>query len=159
MFLPSKGHAKGHVSGDEKTKQKIYESYLKHFEYVNNWDLLDMSAYNIVGEYLLKKSKDPLFVWAKDPNLWMRRLAMVSTLAFIRKGEFAETLAIAEMLLNDKEDLIHKAVGWMLREMGKRDQKVLESFLDKYSSKMPRTALRYACERLPKNLARSYLIN
>lgn len=145
--------------GDTATKDKIYKFYLRHTKYVNNWDLVDLSAPKIVGEYLRDKPRDILYKLAKSKNLWERRIAILATLLFIVKAkEFVDTFKISEMLLNDTHDLIHKAVGWMLREVGKRvSEKTLKSFLSKYYRQMPRTMLRYAVERLPESKKRAYL--
>ena len=126
-------------------------------QFINNWDLVDLTAPDIVGDYLLDKDKKVLRKFAKSTNLWSRRIAMVATHRFIRECRFDETLAIAELLLHDKEDLIHKAVGWMLREMGKREQSAEEVFLNQYGQSMPRTMLRYAIERFPEPLRQFYL--
>ena len=141
-----------------KDPQKIYGLYLNSTKYINNWDLVDLTAPKIVGEYLLDKPLDILFKLAKSKSLWERRIAILATFAFIHQGNSKPTLQIAEMLLHDKEDLIHKAVGWMLREVGKRcSQKVLTDFLDKHYRSMPRTALRYSIERFPEPLRVKYL--
>ena len=121
-------------SGDEHTQQRAYTLYMKSLHAVNNWDLVDSSAPQIVGAYLFEKEKTPLYALARSRDLWKRRIAIVATLYFIRKGAFADTIAIAELLLEDKQDLIHKAVGWMLREVGKQDKDVELIFL-----KQPRT--------------------
>jgi 3-methyladenine DNA glycosylase AlkD len=135
-----------------KGKEEIVKFYLDHIKQVNNWDLVDVSAPNIVGVHLLFDDRDDrrqlLYRLARSENVWERRIAIVATLHFIRKGDFYDTLKIAEMLLHDGHDLIHKAVGWMLREVGKRDAAAEEAFLDKHYSIMPRTMLRYAIERL-----------
>jgi 3-methyladenine DNA glycosylase AlkD len=136
----------------------IYDFYLKNTEFINNWDLVDISAPKIIGAYLLDKPKDILFQLAKSGNLWERRIAIISTLAFIYKGDPRLTLQISALLLNDKHDLIHKAVGWMLREVGKRcGEKYLTDFLDRYGKSMPRTALRYAIEKFPETKRKVYL--
>jgi 3-methyladenine DNA glycosylase AlkD len=145
------------TKGDGAAKQKIYELYIAHTRYINNWDLVDASAREIVGGYLYDKPREPLVQLARSASLWERRISIVATHYFIRQGEFADTLRIAKLLLGDKEDLIHKAVGWMLREVGKRDQSTLEKFLRRHGSVMPRTALRYAIERFPKELRLAYL--
>ena len=135
---------------DEKQKKKIADFYLANTDRINNWDLVDLSADKILGEYLYDKNdkeKSILYELAKSSNLWERRIAMISTFAFIKKGKFEDTFKIAEILFGDKHDLIHKAVGWMLRELGKRNQEAEEKFLKKHYKKMPRTALRYAIER------------
>lgn len=143
--------------GNEALKTKIYKFYLNSTKFVNNWDLVDLSADKIVGEYLLDRPKAVLNKLARSKNLWERRIAMVATYQFIKNHRFAKTLEIAKILLKDRHDLIHKAVGWMLREVGKRDEKVLAQFLDKYRHRMPRTALRYAIERFPKKRRKAYL--
>ena len=138
-------------------KQKVFDFYLRNAKQVNNWDLVDLSCPKIVGEFLLDKPRDVLYKLANSKNLWEKRISIVSTYSFIRKNEFADTLKISELLLNDKHDLIHKAVGWMLREVGKRDKKVLEGFLKKHYKKMPRTMLRYAIEKFPKHERQAFL--
>ena len=143
--------------GDEKCRKKIFTFYLKNRKGINNWDLVDNSAPKIVGAYLANKPKDILYKYAKSKNLWDRRIAIVSTFYFIRENSFDDTIAISEILLNDKHDLIHKAVGWMLREVGKRDVKILEEFLQKHSKNMPRTMLRYAIEKFPETQRKKYL--
>ena len=145
------------TKGNGAAKQKIYELYLAHTRYINNWDLVDASAREIVGGYLGDKSREPLVQLARSASMWERRISIVATHYFIRQGEFADTLCIAKLLLGDKEDLIHKAVGWMLREVGKRDQAVRETFLRRHGKVMPRTTLRYAIERFPKELRLTYL--
>lgn len=143
----------------EKNLQKdIYYLYLKNTKYINNWDLVDLTAQHVVGKYLEDKDKKVLFELAQSKNLWERRIAILSTFYYICQKNPAETLKIAKILLNDKEDLIHKAVGWMLREVGKRCfQKNLEDFLKENYKTMPRTMLRYAIERLPENKRKMYL--
>jgi 3-methyladenine DNA glycosylase AlkD len=143
--------------GDAVIRKALYERYLAHTRYVNNWDLVDASAREIVGGYLADRSRRPLDRLASSSSLWERRISIVATHYFIRRGEFADTLRIAERLLDDREDLIHKAVGWMLREVGKKHQPTLESFLKRHGRVMPRTALRYAIERFPADLRRAYL--
>jgi 3-methyladenine DNA glycosylase AlkD len=145
-------------------KGKIFNFYLKHTKYINNWDLVDLSAHYIVGDYLCslrqeeKKYRTVLENLARSNNLWERRIAVISTLTFIYKGESEWTFRIVKMLLNDPHDLIHKACGWMLREVGKRvSEKELTLFLDIYGAKMPRTMLRYALERLPEKKRKYYL--
>ena len=127
----------------------IFRLYLSHTNRINNWDLVDVSAANVVGAHLEERSRKPLYRLAKSKSLWERRIAIVATLPFIRRNDFGDTLAIARLLLADKHDLIHKACGWMLREVGKRDENVLREFLDEHAATMPRTMLRYAIERLP----------
>lgn len=144
---------------DGKGKQEIFGFYLEHTKYINNWDLVDLSAGYILGEYLGDKDRSTLYKLAKSDNLWERRIAVMSTFAFIRNNRFEDTLRISEMLLNDPHDLIHKAVGWMLREIGKRDMKTEEEFLKKHYQKIPRTMLRYAIERFEEGKRISYLKN
>lgn len=143
--------------GSTIEQTKIYKFYLAHTKFVNNWDLVDLSASRIVGEYLRTRPKDILNKLAKSKNLWERRIAMIATFQLTYYGSYAKTLEIAKILLPDKHDLIHKAVGWMLREVGKRDEKLLVNFLDKYRHQMPRTALRYAIERFPEKKRKKYL--
>ena len=135
---------------DSLKKLKIFEFYLKNTKNINNWDLVDLSAPNIIGDYLQKEGTDILKQLARSENLWERRIAIVSTFPFIRKRSFGETLAISDMLLKDEHDLIHKAVGWMLREVGKRNKNVLELFLEPRYKEMPRTMLRYSIEKFSK---------
>jgi 3-methyladenine DNA glycosylase AlkD len=143
---------------DEMERKAIYDFYLGHLKYINNWDLVDLSADKIVGVYIEGKNKNILFSMAKSKDLWKRRIAMLASFHFIKKGEPELTLLLAEKLLKDKHDLIQKAVGWMLREAGKRcDEKLLESFLNKFYREMPRTMLRYAIERLPEEKRKNYL--
>lgn len=143
--------------GDLKQKDKIYRLYLKNYRRINNWDLVDLSAPNIVGVYLLDKNRSILYKLAKSSDLWQRRISVLATFTFIRNKDFNDSLKIAEMLLKDRHDLIHKAVGWMLREVGKRDLAVLDDFLAKNAATMPRTMLRYAIEKLPESKRLKYL--
>ncbi len=143
--------------GDDIEKKKIYDLYLENTSYINSWDLVDGSAHHIVGAFLMDKNKAPLYRLAKSENLWERRIAMVSTFYFIKHDQFQETLGIAKILLTDPEDLIHKAVGWMLREIGKRDMAAEETFLKKHAMNMPRTMLRYAIEKFPEPKRQRYL--
>ena len=139
-------------------KRQIVRFYLSHMGHVNNWDLVDLSAPNILGEHIIgNPPESSILCHLAKGSLWERRVAIVSTFAMIRKGQFKNTLKIAEILLKDEEDLIHKAVGWMLRETGKRDEKILTAFLDMHSKRMPRTMLRYAIERLPEKLKKHYM--
>ncbi len=140
-------------------KEEIYNLYLKNTKYINNWDLVDLSAGKIIGDYLLGKSKSILYKLAKSESIWERRISIIATFNFIRNNKFTETLKIAKILLNDEHDLIHKAVGWMLREIGKRDLKTEEKFLKKYYKKMPRVMLRYAIEKFPEKKRKHYLFN
>jgi 3-methyladenine DNA glycosylase AlkD len=143
---------------DELERQKIYEMYLKNTKHINNWDLVDSSAEHIVGGYLEGKNKSILKKLAKSKLLWERRIAILSTFHYIKKGRAGEAFEIAEMLLKDEHDLIHKAVGWMLREIGKRcSRPIEESFLKKHYKIMPRTMLRYAIEHFPRSLKDFYM--
>ena len=149
--------ANQYQKADKQTKKKIFNFYLKNAKNINNWDLVDLSAPNIVGDYLLNKDKSILYKLAKSKNIWEKRIAIMATFSFIRNNGFDATLKISEILLEDEHDLIHKAVGWMLRELGKRNQAIEEKFLKKYYKKMPRTMLRYAIERFSENKRKSYL--
>jgi 3-methyladenine DNA glycosylase AlkD len=142
---------------DEKEQKKIFDLYVKNTKYINNWDLVDLSAPNIVGAFLLDKLRTILNQLVTSKILWERRIAVLSTFAFIKNNEFADTLKIAEVLVNDEHDLIHKAVGWMLREVGKRDQAKEEQFLKKHAKKMPRIMLRYAIEKFSQTKRKYYL--
>jgi len=135
----------------------IYRLYLGRTDRINNWDLVDVSAAHVVGAHLAERSRKPLYRLARSKSLWERRIAIVATQHFIRRNDFADTLAIARLLLRDRHDLIHKATGWMLREVGKRDEAALRAFLDEHAPTMPRTMLRYAIERFPPPLRRHYL--
>jgi len=144
-------------AGDGGAKQKVFDFYLKHTRYVNNWDLVDTSAPYIVGEDLATRPRKVLYHLAKSSNIWERRIAIVATLAFIRSGDLKDTFGIAAVLLKDKHDLIHKAVGWMLREAGKRSEPAMLNFLAQNYASIPRTALRYAIERLPQSQRKAIL--
>jgi len=143
--------------GDETVKKRIYEIYLQNTQFINSWDLVDGSAQHIVGAFLMDKGKKPLYILAKSKNLWERRIAILSTFHFIKHDNYAETLKISKILLSDEQDLIHKAVGWMLREIGKRHMTTEEIFLRKHYKKMPRTMLRYAIEKFPEPKRQEYL--
>lgn len=136
---------------DESQRKKIIDLYLGNIKHVNNWDLVDLSADKILGVYILDKNRSILKKMATSKNLWERRIAIVSTFAFIKQNKFDDTLKISEILIHDNEDLIHKAVGWMLREVGKRSKKTEISFLKKHYKIMPRTMLRYAIERFSES--------
>ena len=138
-------------------RKELFDLYIKRHDRINNWDLVDRSAPYVVGGYLFDKSRAILYKLARSKNMWERRTAIVSTFHFIRKGEIDDTFKIAEMLLNDKEDLIHKAAGAWLREAGKQDRPRLLRFLDQYAATMPRTFLRYAIEHLDKKQREHYL--
>ncbi|CAG0992038.1 MAG: DNA alkylation repair protein [Candidatus Methanoperedens sp.] len=142
---------------DFNGKKEIIDFYLSHMENINNWDLVDSSAPYILGDFLLDKDKSILYRLAKSDNLWERRTAILSTFAFIKNNKFEDALNIAEILLFDKHDLIHKAVGWMLREIGKRDGRTEEEFLEKHHRIMPRTMLRYAIEKFDNDKKKFYL--
>lgn len=142
---------------DEEIQQAIFEIYLNNFDNINNWDLVDVSCRDIVGAYLFDKDRSILYQLAQRPHLWTQRVAIISTSYFIARNQFSDTIRLSEMLLTHKHDLIHKAVGWMLREIGKRDELVLEEFLDTHIKQMPRTALRYAIERFPESKRKYYL--
>lgn len=143
--------------GDSSIRDDIFNTYLANTKYINNWDLVDTSAPHIVGAYLGPGKHALLTKLARSSSLWERRIAILATQHFIRLGYFAETLRVAELLLKDSHDLIHKAVGWMLREVGNRDRAVEEGFLDQYASAMPRTMLRYAIEKFPSALRTAYM--
>ncbi|VVB79558.1 DNA alkylation repair enzyme [uncultured archaeon] len=138
-------------------KRQIFELYMKNTSRINNWDLVDCSAPHIVGEFLQKEGAERLKQLAKSENLWERRIAIISTFAFIKNNNFGDTLAISDMLLKDEHDLIHKAVGWGLREVGKKNKKVLELFLMQRYKEMPRTMLRYAIEKFPEDERKKWM--
>ncbi len=142
---------------DEDTKKKIVDFYLKQTQYINNWDLVDLSAHKILGDYLFDQDKKIVYTLAISKNMWERRIAVIATFAFIKQKKYDDTLKLCTSLLNDNHDVIHKACGWMLREIGKRDQKVLENYLDKHAHEMPRTMLRYSIERLDETKRKKYL--
>lgn len=148
---------RSYAKGDEAVKAKIFDLYLKHTKFINNWDLVDCSAEHIVGPFLQDKDRQLLSDLAQSKSLWERRIAVLATFHYIKRHEFAETLKIARMLLNDEEDLIHKAVGWMLREVGNRDLAAEEKFLKAHYRSMPRTMLRYAIEKFPEQKRQQYL--
>lgn len=144
--------------GGPEDKKPIYDAYLSNTDYVNNWDLVDSSAAYIVGPYLSDRSRSPLLRLVKSKSLWERRIAVLATFHFIKQGETEDIVKLATVLLDDKEDLMHKAVGWMLREMGSRgNMPALLAFLDTHAPKMPRTMLRYAIEKLPELKRQHYL--
>jgi 3-methyladenine DNA glycosylase AlkD len=143
--------------GDRDVRRRVYIAYLAHTEYVNNWDLVDVSAPPILGGWLEDRSRRPLVRLARSRVVWERRMAILATFHFIKRGEVHETLRIAEILLKDEQDLIHKAVGWMLREVGKRDIDAERRFLDRHARSMPRTMLRYAIERFAPAERKRYL--
>lgn len=145
------------LKGDRDEREKIIQIFLKHLRSVNNWNLVDFAGQNVFGSYFLETSPDLLSQWVQSHNLWERRLAIVSTHPFIKANNFHWTFKMAEQLMHDEHDLIHKAVGWMLREVGKRDQNQLETFLNQWATHMPRTMLRYALERFDTEKRRSYM--
>jgi 3-methyladenine DNA glycosylase AlkD len=146
-----------YTKGLAEEKETIYEWYLRNLDYVNNWNLVDASAHIIIGAHLFQKNTQLLVKLAQSDTMWHRRIAIVSTWYFIRNNEYTPTLQISKLLLNDSHDLIHKAVGWMLREMGKRNEKSLTDYLDAYAYIMPRTMLRYSLEKLSQEQKKSYL--
>jgi 3-methyladenine DNA glycosylase AlkD len=143
--------------GNDLDREKIFQAYLDNTRFINNWDLVDLTADHIIGAHLWTRNRNLLRALAGSKLLWERRIAVMASFHFIKKQEFSDTLQIARILLQDSEDLIHKAVGWMLREIGKRDQKIEESFLKTYYKVMPRTMLRYAIEKFPEDLRQGYL--
>ena len=147
----------GYRRGDVARRDTIHRAYLAHTRRINNWDLVDASAEHIVGAHLDSQRIELLERLARSDDIWERRIAIVSTFHFIKRSDFGPTLKIASLLLGDSHDLIHKAVGWMLREVGKRDRTVLDAFLKKHYRKMPRTMLRYAIERHPEKVRQQYL--
>ena len=148
---------KSYEKSDHKHKEEIVNLYIGNIAFINNWNLVDASAPKILGDYLMNKKKTLLYRLASSNNLWERRIAIMSTFNFIKKGLYKDTIKIAAILINDREDLIHKAVGWMLREVGNRDFNIEVSFLNKYADKMPRTMLRYSIEKFPEGLRKEYL--
>lgn len=145
------------TKADESLQKKIYKAYLANTQFINNWDIVDSSAHQIVGAYLVQRKRNILKMLAKSSSLWERRIAIIATLHFIRLKDFDDTLTISRILLKDKEDLIHKAVGWMLREVGNRNLKTETDFLDQHYQTMPRTMLRYAIEKFTEKQRKQYL--
>jgi len=143
--------------GDDKTKKLIVDLYLDNLKFINNWDLVDVSAPSIIGDFFFNKNKKKLMKMLSSDNLWARRIAIISTLGFIRQNEVETTFLFAEKILNDEHDLIHKATGWMLREAGKKNKKRLVSFLEKNANKMPRTMLRYSIEKFTDKERKRFL--
>jgi len=138
-------------------KEKIYNLYLNNVNYINNWDLVDISAQYVVGPFLFKNNPQKLLELAESDHLWSQRISILATFYFIRQGEYSQTIELAKLFLNHNHDLMHKATGWMLREVGKRDINVLYSFLDKFHKVMPRTMLRYSIEKIPKEKRSIYM--
>jgi len=141
----------------EERRKEFYELYMRRHDRVNNWDLVDLGCLHMTGSYLYDKPHTVLYKLARSKNIWERRTAILTTCYFLRKGDTADTFKIAEMLVNDKEDLIHKATGWMLRFAGDKDKKKLLAFLDKYAATMPRTLLRYSIEKFEKKQKKYYM--
>lgn len=142
---------------DEEKQAACIALYLKQLDWVNNWDLVDCTAYHLLGDWLLTRDRSLLYELAESQHLWRERVAMVATLAFIRQGQFTEAYQLAEFFLSHPHSLMHKAVGWMLRESGKRDEQALTEFLDSHYQNMPRTSLRYAIERFSEPVRQAYL--
>lgn len=138
-------------------RRQLIEFYLKNTRFINNWDLVDASAPYILGDYFFPRDKKILYTLCRSKNIWERRIAMLATYGFIKKGHFKDTLTMAELLLGDSHDLIHKAVGWMLREVGKKDQSAEIAFLERHHARMPRTMLRYAIEKFDEPTRQKYV--
>ncbi|MAE13196.1 DNA alkylation repair protein [Candidatus Woesearchaeota archaeon] len=145
------------AKGDDAVRRSVFDLYVRNFDCVNNWDLVDCSAHKIVGAFLKDRDREFLYELAHSSVLWERRISIISTFAYIPDGDFSDALLLAELLLKDEHDLIHKAVGWVLREVGKKDETVLEEFLMKHSTNMPRTMLRYAIEKFEEEKRQFYL--
>lgn len=143
--------------GDENIRNTVYRCYMSNTNNINNWNLVDASAYKIVGPFLFERNRKPLYTLAKSEDMWERRIAIIATFHFIKNSQFDDTLALAQLLLQDREDLMHKAVGWMLREVGKRKISVERKFLKQHYKIMPRTMLRYAIEKFPEKERKRYL--
>lgn len=143
--------------GDEEKRGQIIDLYLENTAYINNWDIVDASAHKLLGAWLLDKPRDILYELADSESLWERRISIISTFAFINQGELNDALALAEKLVADEHDLIHKASGWVIREVGKKDQQALEDFLLRHYKTMPRTMLRYAIEKLPEERRKFFM--
>jgi len=143
--------------GNDETQRSVFDWYVNNTKYINNWDIIDSSADKIVGHYLFHREKNILYQFADSNDLWQKRIAIMATYYFIKQNQFEDTLAIAKHLLNDDHDLIHKAVGWMLREIGNRNQNIEEQFLKRYYQAMPRTMLRYAIEKFDEDKRQNYL--
>lgn len=146
-----------HKYKKSENKKEIYEFYLSNTKNINNWDLVDLSAHKIIGDFLVDKPRDILYKLAKSKDIWEKRISIISTFAFLPKNQFKDSIKISKILLQDKHDLIHKAVGWVLREIGKKDITLLENFIKENYSKMPRTTLRYAIEKFPEEKRKRFL--
>lgn len=142
---------------EEAEQEKLYKFYVNHFKYINNWDLVDVTCPHVIGRHLMYRDRKVLYKWARSKHLWTKRIAMLTNWWFIRSGDLKDVYPIAEILVNDEHDLIHKAVGWMLREAAKKDMKKTEAFLKKHCKTMPRTMLRYAIERFPESKRKKYM--
>jgi len=143
---------------DDREKANIFNFYLKNTKFINNWDLVDLTAHKIIGVFLLDKKRTLLYGLAESKSLWEKRISIIATFAFIDQRDFKDSIRICKILLNDKHDLIHKACGWVLREIGKKDQKVLEKFLKQHYKKMPRTMLRYSIEKYEETKRKKILL-
>jgi 3-methyladenine DNA glycosylase AlkD len=143
--------------GSDEEREAIFQDYLSNTRYINNWDLVDSSAYHIVGQHLEDRDRRVLYELVRSESLWERRIAIISTLYLIKKQQYEDALKLSQQLLDDAHDLIHKAVGWMLREVGNRDISVEQAFLKEHYHRMPRTMLRYAIEKFPENQRKAYL--
>jgi 3-methyladenine DNA glycosylase AlkD len=148
---------RAYFRGDDRIRERIFNLYLNNTQFINNWDLVDSSAPQIVGGYLCDRDRDVLYRLVRSRQIWERRIAIMATFHFLKRDDYADTLRIAEVLLSDSEDLIHKAVGWMLREVGNRNRAVEEKFLRKHYQQMPRVMLRYAIEKFPESRRQQYL--
>ena len=146
-----------YAKGSDETREEIYRFYVANTQKINNWDLVDLTAPKIMGKHLLTRNRKILLMFARSKNLWERRISVLSTFEFISKKQYSDSLKIAKLLLTDDHDLIHKAVGWMLREIGKRSMKTEEKFLKQHYKKMPRTMLRYAIEKFPEKKRLAYI--
>lgn len=142
---------------DNSGKKEIFDFYIKNTEFINNWDLVDLSSPKIIGDFLINRERSVLFELVNSDNLWKRRIAVLATFSFIRNDDFVDAISISRLLISDDHDLIHKAVGWMLREIGKRDENTLRNFLNEYYKQMPRTMLRYSIEKLSEKERKHYL--
>ena len=157
LIILTEQYKKATKENNHSQQKAIYQFYLNNTKWINNWDLVDVTSSQIVGHYLLDKDRTILYQLAKSSDLWERRIAIISTFTFIRNHQFNDTIKIAALLLHDQHDLIHKAIGWMLREVGKKDQSLLETFLKKHLPQLPRTTLRYAIEKFPEHKRKEYL--
>ena len=147
-----------YAKGNERDKENIFGFYLKNTKYINNWDLVDISSHKIIGDFLKEKDRKILYALANSKNLWEKRISIISTFSFIKDKDFGDALALSEILMNDSHDLIHKAVGWVLREIGNKDLEVEENFLKFHYKKMPRMMLRYAIEKFEEGKRKKYLL-